>query len=358
MEITPGTFQKFKAITKLHLGGTNPPMDIMPGMVIEYDGSSTKISGQLYNVPSIAGALRVGWLIPIDDTMTNYVPQPAGVQVRPATSASQERGAAMVIERAVDDERQVGSLGDSNARRADVQANQFSSRQASQAQVSASGTIRTAEQNAPEPKKYQVYHEDPPVEISYPLGQADRNRTRDPSSIKVDDSHNEGARVAAQLRPAKMGAIDVSDSRALQTVLRDLDPVMGVKAPIIKVATVSRTNQDAVGGVPMNQNFANGATGDVEFATAGDDLEDILQGAVSAGRPSPGPVMGSDDHVEALKPRYVPTAIEWDKTVHWRTRVKVALEKYSDDPDALQYILSVEDSAVVKFIEDGLSKLG
>jgi hypothetical protein len=155
-----------------------------------------------------------------------------------------------------------------------------------------------------------------------------------------------------------MGAIDVSDSRALQTVLRDLDPVMGVKAPIIKVATVSRTNQDAVGGVPMNQNFANGATGDVEFATAGDDLEDILQGAVSAGRPSPGPVMGSDDHVEALKPRYVPTAIEWDKTVHWRTRVKVALEKYSDDPDALQYILSVEDSAVVKFIEDGLSKLG
>lgn len=359
MELTPGTFQQFKAITKLHLGGTNPPMDIMPGMIIEYDGSSTRISGQLYNVPSIAGAVRVGWLIPIADAMTQYVPQPAGVQVRPATSASQERGAPMVIERAMDDERQVGSLDANNARRADVQANQFGNRQASQAQVTASGTIRTADQN--EPKKYQVYHEDPPVEISYPLGQADRNRQLDPRTIKVDDSHNEGARVAAQLRPAKMGSIDVSDSRALQNELRALDPVTGVKAPILKVATpvqISRTNQDAVGGVPMSQNFPNGATGDVAYAASGDELEDILRDALSTGRPSPGPIMGSDDHVEAIKPRYVPTAIEWDKTAHWRSRVKLALEKYSDDPDALQYILSVEDPAVVKFIEDGLAKLG
>lgn len=359
MDFQPGTFQQFKAITKLHLGGTNPPMDIMPGMTIEYDGSSTKISGQLYNVASIAGAIRVGWLIPVADTMTTYVPQPAGVQVRPATSASQERGAAMVIERAVDDERQVGSLDANNARRADVQANQFSNRQASQVQVSASGTIRTAEQTAPEPKKYQIHHEDPPVEISYPLGQADRNKPLDPRAIKVDDSHNEGARPVAQLRPAKMGAIDVSDSRALQNELRALDPVTGVKAPIAKVASpVSRTNQDAIGGVPMDQNFANGATGDVDFATAGDELEDILQGAVSTGRPAPGPVMGSDDHVEVAKPVYVPKTIEWDKSVHWRSRVKLALEKYSDDPDALQYILSVEDPAVVKFIEDGLAKLG
>jgi hypothetical protein len=264
----------------------------------------------------------------------------------------------MVIERAVDDERQVGSLGDSNSRRADVQANQFGNRQASQAQVTASGTIRTAEQTAPEPKKYQVYHEDPPVEISYPLGQADKGRALDPRSIKVDDSHNEGARPVARLRPANMGAVDVSDARALQRELSSLDPVTGVKPPILKVASpVSRTNQDAVGGVPMQQNFANGATGDVAFATAGDDLEDLLQGAASTGRPAAGPVMGSDEPV-ITKAVYVPKTIEWDKTVHWRSRVKVALEKYSDDPDALQYILSVEDPAVIKFIEDGLAKLG
>lgn len=356
MELQPGTFQKFKAITKLHLGGTTPPMDIMPGMIIEYDGSSTKISGQLYNVPSIAGAVRVGWLIPVADAMTTYVPLPAGVQVRPATSASSERGAAMVIERAVDDERQVGSLDQSNARRADVQANQFSSRQALQAQVSASGTIRTADQT--EPKKYQVVHEDPPIEISYPLGQADRNKPLDPRAIKVDDSHNEGARPVAQLRPAKMGAIDVSDSRALQNELRSLNPVTGVKPPIAKVASpVSRTNQDAVGGVPIGQTYDNGATGDVAFAASGDELEDILRDALSTGRPSPGPVMSSEDPVVA-KPRYVPATINWDKSVHWRSRVKLAIEKYSDDPDALQYILSVEDPAVVKFIEDGLAKLG
>lgn len=355
MEFKSGTFQQFKAITKLHLGGTNPPMDIQPGMVIEYDGSSTRISGQLYNVASLAGAIRVGWLIPFGDPMTQYVPQPSGIQVRPATSASSERGAAMVIERAVDDERQVGSLDASKARRADVQANQFSNRQASQAQVQASGTIRTVEQTASEPKKYQVYHEDPPVEISYPLGQADRSK---PLAPRVDDSHNEDARPVAQLRPAKMGPIDVSDSRAVNSELKALNPLTGVELPLAKVASpVSRTNQDAVGGVPMNQNFANGATGDVEFATAGDSLEDILQGAISTGHPSPGPVMGSDDHVEPIKPKYVPATIEWDKSVHWRSRVKLALKK-SDDPDALQYILSVEDPAVVKFIEEGLAKLG
>jgi len=342
MDFQAGSFQKFKAITKLHLGGTNPPMDIMPGTVVEYDGSSTRISGQTHNVASIAGAIRVGWLIPVNDPMTSYVPQPAGVQVRPATTPSQERGDAMVIEQAVDDERHVGSLSESNARRAGIHKNQFVHRHASEVP-----DVRTSDFRKP-----QVRQEEPPVEISYPLGQSGQDKSSD------DSSYSEGAKRSLRFGPAKMGAVDISDSSAVSSQLRALNPLTGKEAPTPKKGITSRTNEDAVGGIPISRNHSNGATGDVAVATAGDDLEDILKDALSTGKPSPGPLMSSDDSVDHVtKPAYAPKPIEWDKSIKWRVRVKTALDRYSDDPDALRYILSVEDPAVVKFIEEGLTKL-
>jgi hypothetical protein len=317
MDFQPGVFVQFKAITKLHLGGTNPPMDVMPGNIIEYDGSTTRIGGQTHNVASIGGAIRLGWLVPLSDNVSRYIPQPAGVQVRPATSASQERGAPMVIERAVDDEHQVGSLGASNARRASALENQFNANTPPAAPVMV-GSDQQYSQQVAEPKKFQVIHEDPPVEVTYPLGQADRTKPLlDARTIRVDDSHNEDARPVAQLRPAKMGSIDVSDSRAVNSEMRALDPVTGTKAPIAKVA---HTRQ-----------------GEVEFARSAPDLEDLFV------------------DVEGTP---VAPALTWDKSVHWRSRVKTALDQYGNDPGALRQILAQEDPAVVKFIEEGLTKLG
>ena len=342
IQFSPGQFVALKAITKIHLGAIG--VDIMPGNVIEYDGSSTRIGGVLHNISSIGGAIKVGWLVPLEDNVSQYIPQPAGVQVRPATSASQERGAAMVIERAVDDERQVGSLSESNARRAEATANQFRVNQVPQSQVqhapvaqqgynpqldaarlqfeeaqrqyqaainAASGQAQVQAPRpqyqvdaAPaEPKKYQIIHEDPPVEIHYPLGNtgAAQAPALDARHLRVDDSYNDGARPVAQLRPAKMPSIDVSDAGKLRTELSALDPVYGTGAKVQKVASAPmapppppynppiRANAEALQGTPITQTHPNGATGDVAVATAGDDLEDLLKDAFSVGRPAAGP---------------------------------------------------------------------
>ena len=364
MSFQPGQFQAFKAITKIHLGSIG--QDIVPGAVIEYDGSSTRMNGQLYNIPSIGGAIRIGWLIPVADNISAYVPQPAGVQVRPATSAHQDRGAAMVIERATDDERQVGSLSDSNNRRDAALANQFSNNPPAPPPRQQFPVVR--EEEAPR-AKYTVTHDELPVEINYDLSKkasAPATEFLDARHIVVDDSHNEGARPVARLRPANMGRLDISDPNKYRTEMNSLDPVMGTASKPIKVAStqdktaaaeaarqarlaqVSRTNADAVGGTPIGQNHSTGATGDVASAITGDDLEDMLADAISTGKPKPGVALSSEEFTDGR--------VAWDKSLHWKARVKLAVEKYGKNKDALRQILEIEDEAVVKFIKAALAK--
>lgn len=333
MDFQPGTFVSFKAITKIHLGAIN--QDLMPGTVIEYDGSTTRISGVAHNIPSIAGAIRIGWLVPLDDNVSRYVPQPAGIQVRPATSTAQERGQAMKIEPAVDDERQVGTLEDSNARRKAALESQMAAERGP--------VVRPVEV---EPKKYTVVHEESPVEVTYKMGPADR--TKPVETDRVDSSHHPDAKPVAQLRPAKMGKIDVSDATAVQAELRALDPVTGTKPEVKKIAAVSRTNEDAVKGTPITQVHTTGATGDAPTTMVGDTLEDLIPEAVSSGKPQPGPIQSSDT-LETGQ-------IVWDKAAHWRVRVKTALTKYGNNPNALKQIMEQEDATVARFIREGLAK--
>lgn len=365
MNFQPGQFQMFKAVTKIHLGAIN--QDLVPGGIVEFDGATTRMNGQLYNIPSILGAIKVGWLVPLADNVSQYVPQPAGVQVRPATSASQERGAAMQVERAVDDERQVGSLGQANQRRADALANQFGvAPQQPPRQIFP--VVRDTDGPTSSQARFTVSHEEVPVEIDYKIGQTKQAATFNPADIPVDDSQNEGARPVARLRPAKLGPIDISDPNKVRQELSALDPVMGSAPKIAKVAgstaqnsaksaeaarqarlsQVSRTNADAVGGTPIGQVHATGATGDVATAVTADDLEDLIYDAVSSGKPAPGPVQSSEAFTDGR--------VAWDKSLHWKARVKLAVEKYGNNPDALRQIFEVEDDSVIKFIKAALVK--
>lgn len=328
MENQLGNYTQFKAITKIHLGSIGK--DILPGNIIEFDGSNTRIGGQVHNITSIAGAIRIGWLVPLSDNTTKYVAQPANIQVHSATPSSQDRGASFGIERAVDDERQVGSLSASNARRKEAQDNQFNSNYV----PTSEGPIAM--------KKYAVIHEEQPVEINYKTGPNKADDSFDPSNTRVDDNHNMDARPVARLRPAKMGAIDVSDSRALQSELRALDPITGSSATIKRatVSSTSRTNADAVGGVPITRNHPNGATGDVAVAVSGYELEDLLGDSVAS----------------SGKPKTTVPSFVWDKTPAWRTRVKLAVTAYGNDPAGMQRVFAVEDATVVKYIKDAMAK--
>lgn len=337
MEFQQGTFQKFKATTKVHLGSIQ--QDIMEGGVVEYDGSSLKIGGQAYNVPSVAGAIKLGWLVPVADNISRYIPQPAGVQVHAAKSASQGRGQAMTIEPAMDDEQEVGTLAHSNAKRDAALAGQNPAAGQQRPQVARP----QAKQAAVEPtkKKYVVEHEDPPEEIEFDTS-ADDDGDFD-VGMEADDSQNAGARPVARLGSATQKTI-LTDVGAASKAMNAAESG-GLK--VKKLAKISRTNEDAKGGTNINQKHASGATGDVNEMMSGDDLAAILPDAVSSGTPRAGVVRQGDDG---------DTRLAWDKSLQWRQRVKKAVEEYGHDNNAIKQILEVEDPAVVKFIKAGLGR--
>ena len=96
------------------------------------------------------------------------------------------------------------------------------------------------------------------------------------------------------------------------------------------------------------------ATGDVQEAIGGESLEELLPEAASAGTPEPG-VVQDGERVEAapdlaLIQQFIP-GFEWDLSVQWRRRVKIAVDKYGKIPAVMDYIKSVETDAVNREIE-------
>jgi hypothetical protein len=124
------------------------------------------------------------------------------------------------------------------------------------------------------------------------------------------------------------------------------------------------------------------ATGDVQEALSGDDLEDLLPEAVSSRKPSPGPDAEALARAEATRqsrlasvqvaeePAATDVAVsasearmavvklalpdfEWDLNAHWRSRVKTALS-HKDNPLWLNAIMAVEIDSVKKHIAEAL----
>jgi len=120
------------------------------------------------------------------------------------------------------------------------------------------------------------------------------------------------------------------------------------------------------------------ATGDVQEAMSGENLEEILPNAASTKKPDSGIAgegtgdlseeraadfvekeipLGSNEvaqiKIEMLKTLF--PGFEWDLKAHWKTRVRQALT-YKDNPPVLAQILSFESDTVVKHVNTKLTE--
>lgn len=82
MQYTKGTFQTYRAVTKVHLGAIAE--NLMEGEEVDFDGFVMRRGGEDHPMHSLRGAIKVGWLVPQESEATKYVPQPAGVVVHKA----------------------------------------------------------------------------------------------------------------------------------------------------------------------------------------------------------------------------------------------------------------------------------
>lgn len=81
-----GQRQHFVATRTFTLGKTG--VSVPRGSDIMYDGSVAEFGGSEYPVPEMRGAVKAGWMVPgvsyDEDDHTAEMPQPAGIQFRPA----------------------------------------------------------------------------------------------------------------------------------------------------------------------------------------------------------------------------------------------------------------------------------
>ena len=116
----------------------------------------------------------------------------------------------------------------------------------------------------------------------------------------------------------------------------------------------STTQVPRRGNVGIDEISDNGATGDVDRAYAGDDLESLLPGAAVAGRivkkapPAPQPTE-AEEIGEVLE--------GWNTRRNWQKRVDEAVEFYGDWPEALDAICAKESPNVAKQIRSKMARL-
>jgi len=105
---------------------------------------------------------------------------------------------------------------------------------------------------------------------------------------------------------------------------------------VVRASSTQVYADQNVQGMEYQDGFA---TGDVSTTMSGDDLAELLPGALVAGDTSIG-----------VSPSVQKVVGDWDTSVHWMTRVSKAVDLYGDKPELLDAICQIEQPSVVKNI--------
>jgi hypothetical protein len=354
-----GVFYEFRATTKVHLGAVQE--DVYEDDIVEFDGQTMKYAGQDWAVPSARAAIAAGFFVPVEDNVTKYVSKPAGVKVRPATAAGNERGEPMTIETASEEEAVVGTMTQHKARVKAAGNAKPTGRHRRESPAHTPPQRHTRPQAAPGPRpapdglvseeeaeaaaraeainrarirKAMEAEVPPPAEYDDEPDEAPASKF---AVVQVDDQGGEVVGKAYQFSSG--AAVGASGDKKLKEGTSVHKMRVGAR-PVAETPQRDKplpaTQVPAEGNEDIASTLEGGATGDVAEARSGDDLGDLLPDAAKGAEPS--------------------NALVWDKSPHWRTRVKIAMDEYGDNPERLAEIKAVESPGVVKEIDKALAK--
>lgn len=198
--------------------------DLQEGEVIYFDGQTMKRGPDVHQVSTLRSAIKVGWLVPELQEGGSYTAKPAGVQIHDAQATGTDRGEGRQMGSVADEERDLGN-------RADIR-----NRAAQQAKAP----------GAPAP----VVSEGAPTGVKVI------------EEVESLPDGSEGRVVGKFATKAKAEPIQVGkdDARVRRETTKEAPPQV-----------IKKT-----------------ATGDVDEALSGDDLETILPNAASSGKAAAG----------------------------------------------------------------------
>lgn len=341
---TETAFRTYRAAYKIHVGGLE--RDILKDELVHFDGTSMKVGDKSVEAPTLVAAIKVGWLVPLDQQGGAYKPAPANVQMHAAAPTGPER---KPIAKAVvhDEERDVGHLSH----------------------------VRGA--NAPETHTAK-----------------NAGTTHKAASAKeAAGTESDGVVIGKIKTPTNFGKLEVGKDD--QRVMRDLDPLTGRKLESLVVKTATGDVTEPRVGDTLDDLLPEAASSSVpELGTVDPDTRarnyrdmnvaaKTAVGSSSVGGMEDGTVVGKvgikaaasetaptpEETVEAVVDEVPPEAIlqakiemiqqfvpgfSWDMKENWMVRAKIALDKYKGNMPVLNAILSIETPPVRKRIMKAL----
>ena len=340
LQFEKGVFRQYKVVGSagLHIGAHE--LTLPESAVVDFDGSTLKYGGEAYTTPAVRGAIKAGWLVPAADSISHYIPKPAGVRVKAAQSTGTERE-DVEVGTATEEERVVGDLEGQQEKRQKAAAKAMATKGVVPEATVTKGDTPVAEAGEGDvvAKVGETLAEKFPTVVDegaegVVVGQATKEGA---GAEKAPPASQEGTPVGGvQFSSPKQGPIDMSDSAQVseaKAATQGESKLLGKPAPPERVKGAEDIKEPGPGG----------ATGDATEATVGDDLTDLLPDAVSTGKPEPTQTGPSADN------------FEWSTKGQWKARVKTALQ-HADNPDVMRKILAAETPAVRGHIEKALER--
>lgn len=318
MQHVKDQFKSYRVISKVHLGSLE--MDLQKNQVVEYDGTTMRIGNDEHNVHMLSAAIRVGWLVPVGQE-GSYVSKPAGITIE------KQDGSRTAITVAVsDEERNVGTLDSVRANGAPPTHSARNAGTRNDADGQVVGRLKSAANS-------------PPIK----LDGTDRQVVQ-----KLDNSGRAGVEPVRKATPTG----DVEEALTGEN-LEDLLPnAASAEIPAPGVSGEGSGDQsDARARAAVESVAVGGAeTGTVVAAIVGDEVR-AFDGPAPVEPTEPSTADSKEvrqaklDMAKQLIPGF-----EWDLSIPWNRRAKLAVERHSTDVRILNVILSVETESVRKNI--------
>lgn len=384
-------FQSYRVVHKIHLGGIEMVLEV--GSIVQFNGSTLKTEDgeeiKLSQPSAIAGAIKVGWLVPVASKETTFIPKSAGVQVHSAKSTGEKREQVNLMT-VHDEEKTVGNRQDI---RRNTSAPQAPAQNSSEGEGVVVSRIKTSAKFAP-------------IEI----GTGDRaalaqieNQTLPVERVRVAKHTGDVSEALAGDELEDILPDAISSRRSLPIIVRDEGVHTGsgasrvggqedgvvigrvgaprptatpVRTAPVQSAPAQQEEEEEESLLPEDPGFREKAlrrwaqTGktwngqpvshlDLSLMALSvlDSLENLRNSKVAAAAAAPVASVAPQAPVTPVKAASS-GEFQWDMTPHWKTR-QVSLMKYKDDPETLKVIYAIENSGgVKKMIESILEKLG
>lgn len=395
LQFVAGVFRDFKATVKVHLGKLQ--QDLTMDKVVQFDGVTVKLDGVPHPYPELRSAIKAGWLTPVGTNVGDYVPQPANVPVRAALDKTRGKMASTEVQR---DETFVADVKKTTTDGVKLESKAFNPVVVREAE----GDGRTVGSAV---KKPGVVASGPAPSsegetVARLRTAAKRTITVDGStSMNADEASDDVTSVVEHVRPqaapkdngdrqgqsseagkvianvhfpskrkvvvTDAGAVDAEISKLdnetrvavspkgtrditalVGDALEDMIPVLEPenRGRILAEQNKARRLAQAAQAAPVKLNPLAQAMADAEAEDEGDDDDEPPPPAAVLAKP---PKSVEDFVINGGDLELAP-GVRWNKQLHWKQRVKLALQ-YRDRPEVLALIRGHEVPTVVKQID-------